>query len=170
MTVKTGHVDPWWGVKHRDLGYVYRPINFSNEYFLLWKSQGYDRFNINGWIYDMSSSMPDYADGFFNLHKWNDIGISFYQMKPFDFLPAHRDHYSTYIKKFKIDDPKKIWRTVVFLEDWKSGHYFEIDGVANTNWKAGDWVSWQYNVEHAAGNIGTEDRYTVQITGWVDEP
>jgi hypothetical protein len=53
------------------------------------------------------------------------------------------------------------------LEDWKPGHYLEIDGVGVVNWVAGDYFMWESNVPHAAANIGIEDRYTLQITGTV---
>jgi kynureninase len=53
----------------------------------------------------------------------------------------------------------------VFLEDWKSGHYFEIDNVAHLNWRKGDYVLWNNDVPHFAGNFGIEPRYTMQITG-----
>jgi len=167
--IKHGHVTPWWSDSYKELNYAYYPLKASHEDFLKWKFQGYDRFNINGGLYDMRNTMPDYTDKFFQLQSWNDVGVSYYCMKPFDFLPLHKDHYLTYIEKNKISNPKNVWRCIVFLEDWKSGHYFEIDGYANTNWKAGDWVSWNYDVPHVAGNIGTEDRYTVQITGWVND-
>jgi len=31
--------------------------------------------------------------------------------------------------------------------------------------KSGDWISWNYDTPHMAANIGTEPRYTLQITG-----
>jgi hypothetical protein len=55
----------------------------------------------------------------------------------------------------------------VFLEDWKSGHYFEGNDVAKVNWRAGDVVEWQYDASHMAANLGLEPRYTLQITGWI---
>ena len=53
------------------------------------------------------------------------------------------------------------------LDDWKPGHYLEIDGVGVVNWIAGDYFIWDSDVRHAASNIGTEDRYTLQITGTI---
>ncbi len=51
------------------------------------------------------------------------------------------------------------------MEDWKSGHYFEIDNKPFVDWKAGDWVWWKGTVPHSASNIGVETRYTLQLTG-----
>jgi ectoine hydroxylase-related dioxygenase (phytanoyl-CoA dioxygenase family) len=65
---------------------------------------------------------------------------------------------------FKIE-PSQVWRCIIFLEGWKSGHYFEINGAAHMNWRAGDYVLWNNDVPHFAGNFGLEPRYTMQITG-----
>jgi hypothetical protein len=53
------------------------------------------------------------------------------------------------------------------LEDWKSGHYLEANGEPVVNWSAGQVVEWVNDTPHMAANIGLEDRYTLQITGWV---
>ena len=80
-------------------------------------------------------------------------------------FPIHQDHFISYKKLFNITDTSKIWRCIVFMEDWKSGHYFEIDGQPVVNWKKGDYVMWNNDVPHYAGNFGLEPRYTMQITG-----
>ena len=115
----------------------------------------------------MSRPMPDYAQPFFKLFAWQDIGIAFYRMKTCEALPQHVDAYTSYKKMFDIDNPDKIYRGIVFLEDWKSGHYFEIDGEILMPWRRGDWVYWNNAVPHYAGNFGLEDRYTLQITGHI---
>ena len=51
------------------------------------------------------------------------------------------------------------------MEDWKPGHYLEFNGVAVTNWVAGDYALWSADIPHAASNIGIDSRYTLQITG-----
>jgi hypothetical protein len=33
-------------------------------------------------------------------------------------------------------------------------------------WHRGDFVWWQRDVPHLAANIGIEDRYTLQLTGF----
>ena len=58
-------------------------------------------------------------------------------------------------------------RVLLFLEDWKPGHYFEMNSIGYTDWNAGDYVEWDCTVPHAASNIGIEPRYTLQITGHV---
>ena len=60
---------------------------------------------------------------------------------------------------------RKYCESIGIFRRLEPGHYFEFDGEAVANWKAGDYVMWQADVPHAASNIGTEDRYTLQITG-----
>jgi hypothetical protein len=81
-----------------------------------------------------------------------------------EIIPVHGDNYKLYREIFncKLND---INRIIIFLEDWKSGHYFELDGEPFVNWKAGDYFIWNGDLEHMAANIGIEDRYTLQITG-----
>ena len=33
------------------------------------------------------------------------------------------------------------------------------------NWRKGDYVCWNYDVPHYAGNFGLDPKYTMQITG-----
>ena len=93
-----------------------------------------------------------------------DIGCCYYRMVTNEILPTHGDDYKLYREKFdcELDD---INRIIIFLEDWKSGHYFEMDGEPKVNWKAGNFIIWRGGIEHMAANIGIEDRYTLQITG-----
>ena len=173
MTYKIGHVDPWWNDSFKDLDYQYGVItNTWDEE--RWRKEGYANITLNGAAYSMYRGgeklpMPDYADPFFTLFEWKNVGITFFRMNTLELFPIHQDHYSTYRQKFNITNPNVIWRGVVFLEDWKSGHYLEVDGDPIVNWKRGDWVTWNYNTPHYAGNIGTEPRYTMQITGMHDD-
>ena len=83
-------------------------------------------------------------------------------------LPTHGDLYLRYIELFKLQGQEhRIRRAIVFLEDWKPGHYSEAGDVAKVNWRAGDAIEWSYDAPHMAANIGLEPRYTLQITGWL---
>jgi hypothetical protein len=83
-------------------------------------------------------------------------------------LPTHGDLYLRYVDLFNLKgQEQRIRRAIVFLEDWKPGHYFEGNNDAKVNWRAGDVVEWCYDAPHLAANLGLEPRYTLQITGWV---
>ena len=161
---KRGHIDPWWDDSFKLLDYKYIPIKNTHDEER-WINEGYQNVILNGALYNMSNPMPDYATPFFTLFDWDNVGIGFFRMNTLEMFPVHQDHYISYRKLFKITDPGSIWRCIVFLEDWKSGHYMEIDNKPIVDWKRGDYVMWNFDVPHYAGNFGTESRYTMQITG-----
>ena len=86
-------------------------------------------------------------------------------MGPGTTLPNHSDTYARFRYLYNIQDPGLIFRAIVFLEDWQSGHYLEINEDPVVEWVAGETVIWKNDVKHLAANMGKTDRYTLQITG-----
>ena len=82
-------------------------------------------------------------------------------------MPPHKDHYNFYLDKFPWVKKEQVKRRVVFLEDWKSGHYFQSNEEVFVKWRQGDWVEFGHNDLHFGGNLGPDIRYTLQITGVV---
>ena len=159
-----GHVEPWWNDDFKTLDYIYTPLNNPSHYDK-WISQGYNGVTLNGGSYDQPRPMPDYAEPFFQLFNWESTTISFFRMLTLEILPKHSDQYLRYREVFNIVEPASIWRAIVFLEDWRSGHWFEVGDEPIVPWQRGDYVVWNFDTEHAAGNFGTSPRYTCQITG-----
>jgi hypothetical protein len=154
----------------------YKRLEYVNELFndpvskTHWIQQGYpDRFT--GDMCDMRSTQPSWNQRFIDIFKdmgWKDIGTSYYRMNTGTVLPTHGDLYVKYIDLFHLHGQEhRIRRAIVFLEDWKSGHYFEGIGAPCANWTAGQVMEWTYDTPHMAANIGPEPRYTLQITGHV---
>lgn len=161
----TGHVDPWWDDSFKHLPYAYTPLT-NTEDQSRWVQEGYGYFrNLNGMNYSEKQGMPSYAEPFRRIFDWSNQGLVFFKMMPGDALPEHQDQYITYRKIFDVQDPGVLHRCIVFLEDWKKGHYFQIADRSIANWRKGDYVTWNYDVPHGVANIGTEPRYTLQITG-----
>jgi len=164
---KFGHVTPWWDDSFKQLPFEYIPIKntFDED---RWKSEGYTGITLNGMTVTMKTleeNMPEYAKPFLTMFDWDHVGLNYYCQNTLNIFPLHYDSYISYRKMWSIEDPARIWRCVVFLEDWKSGHYLEVDGVAHVNWRKGDYVLWNNDTPHFAANIGKEPRYTMQITG-----
>jgi hypothetical protein len=162
MKYEIGHMDPWWDNSFKELSYQYLPHK-DQDMVNKWVLQGYTNMNLNGAVCDIRGHV--FAKRFVDFFNWANTGAALYQMNTGDTLPVHRDHYITYQKVFDITDTGVIWRAIVFMEDWKSGHYFEIDNTPVFSWRAGDFVVWNYDVPHMAANLGIEPRYTLQITG-----
>lgn len=165
------HIPKFWDDEFKKLLYINEPFN-DVESLESWVAQGYvNRFT--GDMCDMRSHQPTWNNQFINIYSnlgWKDIGTSYYRMPTGTVLPTHGDLYLRYIELFRLHGQEhRIRRAIVFLEDWKPGHYFEGNGKAKVNWQAGDVVEWADDTPHMAANLGLEPRYTLQITGWTHD-
>ena len=163
------YIEPFWDDEYKHL--KYKKLPFNNQYDVSkWREKGYnqDERYFTGQMCGHNEIQPSWID---KIVEWvreefelEDIGCCYYRMVTNEILPTHGDDYKLYREKFdcELDD---INRIIIFLEDWKSGHYFEMDGEPKVNWKAGNYIIWRGGIEHMAANIGIEDRYTLQITG-----
>ena len=163
------HIKPFWDEEYKTLDY--RKEIFNDEYAIdEWREKGYDNDvdKFSGKMANHNDPLPSWNN---KILEWverefqlKDVGCCYYRMGTNDIIPNHTDAYNVYTEKFgcKTEDVHKI---LVFLEDWKSGHYFELEGKPFVEWSAGNYATWVGNTEHFAANIGTEYRYTLQITG-----
>ena len=159
--------DIWWH-DHENLNYYNEQFNdpASLEW---WRSLGYTQTKFTGDMYDMRSDEPEWMNRFREYFPWKYFSWSIYRMTPGCALPKHSDLYVRFRNLYNIEDPSKIRRAVVFLDDWQSGHYFDVDDTPITQWRAGDGVIWEYDVPHSAANVGINSRYTLQITGVAED-
>jgi hypothetical protein len=162
-------IPKFWDIEYKLLDYVTEEFN-DPESLRIWKHQGYTG-PFTGAMCDMRSPQPTWNDKFITIYQelgWKDIGTSYYRMDTGTVLPTHADLYARYVTLHNLQGREDtIRRAVVFLEDWKPGHYSEINGIGIVNWEAGTVIEWEYDAPHAAANIGIESRYTLQITGHV---
>ena len=161
------NLEVFWDEEFKRLNYIQEPFN-DTESVNLWLTQGYQS-KIVGAMCDMRQQQPSWNYRFiehFESLGWKDIGTSYYRMSTGTVMPVHGDLYKKYIDRFELQGKEQtVYRALVFLEDWKPGHYLEAMGVPYVGWKAGQVVEWTYDTPHMAANIGLEDRYTLQITG-----
>lgn len=159
-----GHLDPWWGLAHRDLPYINEPFN-DQDSLKQWRMLGYTQTKFTGDMYDMRFPATEWLNKFSSCFAFANLCWSVYRMTPGSVLPTHSDTYSRYRLIHDLDRSADVIRIIVYLEDWQSGHYTEMAGSPVTGWRAGDWVSWYNDFPHLAANIGHTDRYTLQLTG-----
>ena len=136
------HIEPFWDDEFKSLNYVNETFNDPKN-IKTWLEQGYpDRFT--GDMCDMRQAQPSWNQQFIDIFEdqgWQDIGTSYYRMSTGTVLPMHSDLYVKYIKLFGLQGrEQRIRRAVVFLEDWKSGHYFEMLDEPVIKWRAGKAV------------------------------
>jgi hypothetical protein len=170
-TIHKYQLYPFWNDEYKKLNYIHEP--FNDPYNIsLWVEQGYQR-KFAGDMCDMRSAQPVWNQRFIDIFAgqgWKDIGTSYYRMNTGTVLPTHSDLYIKYVSLFNLlGREHTIRRAIVFLEDWQPGHYFEGMGRPYTNWRAGQVIEWSYSTPHLAANLGLMPRYTLQITGHVDD-
>jgi hypothetical protein len=157
-----GIISKLWNDDFKDFNYVRQPI--TGEEADAWREQGYTHTTTTGKMYDSKNPMPEWVEKVASLLNLRNPGFVFYRMDTLDIMPTHVDHFNTYCRVFN-QERKNVRRAIVFLEDWKPGHYFEVEGIGVVNYKAGEYVLWDADAPHAASNIGVDPRYTLQITG-----
>jgi len=101
------------------------------------------------------------------------ITVSTILQPPGNVITLHRDTFFKFKKDFPNDLRKKI-RANVFLEDWKVGHilqYKDVDGEwkTSTHWRQGEGLLWDSDILHIGANIGLKDKYTLQISGFLNK-
>lgn len=161
------HIPKFWDDEFKQLEYINEEFNDPAN-LDKWLRLGFAN-KFTGDMCDMRSAQPSWNNqfvDFFQRQGWQDIGTSYYRMMPGTILPTHSDLYVKYVKLFNLQGRETtIRRAVVYLEDWKLGHYGEYSGEPMVAWTAGQTVEWIYDAAHMAANMGTEPRYTLQITG-----
>lgn len=161
--IEKGHISRFWNTDFKEFNFVRQPILDSE--IEQWRNMGYDHVkSFSGSMYNNSNPMPKWVSTLDNMFGLYNQTYTFYRMDTLEIMPVHSDHYNTYCRLHDTTT-EKVERVILMLEDWKPGHYFELDGIGFVNWKAGDWFKWKGDVPHAASNIGVEPRYTLQITG-----
>ena len=109
--------------------------------------------------FDMNAEIKEFAASLFPR-----CSISVMRQPPGQTLPSHEDTFYRFANTHNID-PYDCVRVNIFLEDWRSGHYFEINDTPVVPWKAGEAVVIYRNEPHLSGNMGMTEKYTMQITG-----
>lgn len=157
---------PWKNNEHRFLPYTQEPFN-NPEDLARWKEQGYTG-PFTGSMYDMRNSWQPWID--ISLWEkvlgWKQMTWSFYKMTTGTILPEHVDTFKRYKELYPLLDHNAIYRAIVFLEDWQPGHVLTLGNEQVEQWSAGSYVWWKHDVPHLAANVGTADRYTLQLTGF----
>lgn len=108
--------------------------------------------------------IKDFAEQ--NFAIWS---CSVIQQQPGNFIPLHYDTYSYFMDQHNISDISVIRRYNFFLEDWKPGHWMDVEDEPVTNWKAGNYLIFDSTILHGSANAGRQPKYTCQITGILNE-
>jgi hypothetical protein len=154
--------------EHLELKYSNEPFNNQQD-IENWHKKGWPKSTkFTGDLCDMRKQQPSYnqdvVDWAANTFKLKNIGTAYYRMGTGVILPTHRDTYQKYIQMFGCD-LNSIIRILVFLDDWRPGHIFQLDDNLVRDYPRWTYYWWRGDYPHMAANLGDEYRYTLQITG-----
>jgi hypothetical protein len=98
------------------------------------------------------------------------VTISTIKQPPGCVVPYHRDTFFQINQRYPDRKEKKV-RANIYLENYKLGHFIQYtldnDFHTSTKWKAGQGFLWDSEVLHLSANAGLEDKYTMQISGFL---
>lgn len=162
----SGHIERFWPLEdHKELQYIRIPPA-ATELSVIegWIDKGYHHAkNFIGMSFTEADHMPKWTRNFNRLFDtYEKLNFSFLKMQTLDIIPNHVDDLKEYSKLLEVPRDR-IVRIIVMLENWKSGHYLEINGTMMTNWIAGDWFKLGADCSYSLANIGTDDFYSMQI-------
>jgi hypothetical protein len=83
---------------------------------------------------------------------------------PGQILPWHQDEFFYHKSQFP-EYSNSVWRFLVFLSDWKIGHFIQANQTIYHHWKFGDTIVWKPETMHLSANTGLETKWTCNVTG-----
>jgi hypothetical protein len=113
--------------------------------------------------FDLSDEYHTFAKSIFSQYS-----LSVIKQMPGQTIP---EHFDTFYKFSENNNCRKedVCRLNFFLEEWKTGHYFEINTEPYVNWVKMSFKVIRYGQPHLSGNMGMAPKYTMQITGLYEE-
>ena len=74
------------------------------------------------------------------------------------------------LEKWHEEEPHKVYRFMVMLNDWEPGHFIQYGNFVHTHYRAGEVYSFDwYNTPHCTANAGHGPRCTLLVTGVATE-
>ena len=98
------------------------------------------------------------------------VTISSICQPPGNIVPLHRDTFFQIGKQYPDRKELKV-RANIYLEDYKMGQFIQYQTnnrwVTNDNWHQSEGFIWDSSVIHLSVNAGFENKYTLQISGFL---
>lgn len=133
----------------------YQRYGYTVHNTKLWKTTNAEPKITFGWESDIARQLP-----------LDRAIVTVTRQDPGQILPWHRDRFF-FLRKHYPQDPRPIWRFLVFLSPWKTGHFLQVADSVLHHWQQGDVVVWQPDTEHLAANVGLEQKWTANVTGFL---
>lgn len=100
------------------------------------------------------------------------ITVSTIKQPPGGVVPFHRDTFFQIGQRYPDRTETKV-RANIYMQNYKMGHFiqYEMDNKfeTSTNWQAGEGFLWGSDILHVSCNAGFQDKYTMQVSGFLLE-
>ena len=96
------------------------------------------------------------------------ITVSSICQPPGCIVPLHRDTFYQISKRHPERTELKV-RANIYLEDWKLGQFIQYDDEISVKWKSGQGYMWDSTHLHLSANAGMQNKYTLQVSGFLLE-
>ena len=96
------------------------------------------------------------------------VTVSSIRQDPGCVVPLHRDTFYQITKRYPNRTELKV-RANIYLEDWKLGQFIQYDDTVSVKWHAGEGFIWDSNHLHLSANAGMQNKYTLQISGFLKQ-
>lgn len=93
--------------------------------------------------------------------------ISLIYLEPGQVIPVHSDNFYKLRQEYNISINQCL-RYLIFLEEWKLGHFVEFNERCITKWQKGDVWKFDYTSEHYAVNASQFNFVTCQVNTYVN--
>jgi len=90
------------------------------------------------------------------------------EYNPGNGIPLHTDSFNAFKSKYG-EDGRRITRYFVAVSPWDWGHMLQVHDNIIANWKVGDAYEIPEGIYHLSNNFGIAPKYTLTVTGFVDE-
>jgi|TARA_B100001105_G_C22370934_1_gene435005 hypothetical protein len=124
------------------------------------------------WVWQVfEDDCPPWVEQTKTLFPWLKYSVvTVNKLMPGCFIGPHNDTLYKLKKKVKDEghetEEMEAYRINMFLQDRLMGHYFEMDGDTWLDYKRGDYTIIDPNKIHLVANLGYQQRFTMQITGY----
>jgi len=83
-------------------------------------------------------------------------------------IPLHTDSFGLFKTKYG-DDDRLVTRYFIAVSSWDWGHMLQVHDNVITHWSVGDAYEIPEGIFHLSSNFGIANKYTLTVTGFVDE-
>ena len=169
-----GNIEPSWQQELVDIQQRARPITWATRNYLglgvspMLAQEQYDLAEAGA---DQDLELTDCVEDFSGYPQLQKLA-NFFQVqeaKKVIHTQVTGQMFNLHIDKLYArcpDDPSKVVRITIMLQDWLPGHFYLYGTRIYSHWRAGDVHVFDWpHVPHATANASLWPRSTMQITG-----